>query len=88
LKLVAVEGPEEVVRALGDIPDLVLVLGTIAFLDGGRIRVSGYAGELAIPLVEARNATVTTIIDEAELAARFAELDEGIGKEPEPPPVA
>lgn len=88
MKLVAVEGPEEVVRGLEDIPDVVLVLSTIAFLDGGRIRVSGYASERAIPLVEARNATVTTIIDEAELAARFADLDEAIGQEPQPPPVA
>jgi hypothetical protein len=88
LNLVAFEGREDVVRGLDNIPGVVLVLPTIAFLDGGRVRVSGYASKSATPEIESRGATVTTIIDEAELDARFADLDERIGRGPEAPPVA
>jgi hypothetical protein len=74
-----------VVRGLVDIPDIVLVFSSTARLDGGRIRTAGYSSDRAIPLIEARGATVTTVIDEGELAARFADLDERIGKDAEPP---
>lgn len=88
MKLVDIEGPEEVVRGLRDVPDIILVPTSSDILDGGRIRMSAYVTSRAATEIEARGTTLTTVIDEAELEARFAELDAIIAAKSEPPPVA
>lgn len=87
MNLVEIEGLEATVRELRDIPDVILVPSSTKFLDEGRIRMGAYATDRAVPEIENRGATVTTVIDNAALAARFADLDARIGQS-EPPPVA
>jgi hypothetical protein len=84
VRLVRIEGPDETVRGLRDIADLILVSPSTEILDGGRISMAAYATGRAVALIEGRGATVRTVIDDAELKERFAELDALIETE-EPP---
>jgi hypothetical protein len=88
VKLVDIEGPEDVVRGLRDIPDIILVPTSSDSLDGGRLRMSACVTARAVPVIEARGATITTLFDDDETAAHFAALDALIGRGGEPPPVA
>jgi hypothetical protein len=84
VRLVRIEGPEATVRGLRDVADVVLVPPSTEILDGGRISMAAYATARAVGVIEGRGATVTTVIDDAELKARFADLDARIGTD-EPP---
>lgn len=88
MRLVRIEGPEETVRGVADMPDVILVRPSTDRLGDGRISMAAYASEAAVAEIESRGATVTTKISGAELEARLNELDAHIaGQQPEPPVV-
>jgi hypothetical protein len=86
MRLVQIEGAEEVVRGLADLPDVILVPPTTEPLGDGRISMAAYASGRAVAEIESRGATVTTKIDDAELGARLADLDSHIESPPTEPP--
>jgi hypothetical protein len=87
MRLVQIEGTEDTVRGLTDLPDVILVPPSTELLGDGRISMAAYASGRAVAEIESRGATATTKIDDAELAARLADLDSHIEGPTEPPAV-
>jgi len=77
LNYIYIDGPLETVRALVDVPDMILQLKGPEDLGDGNIRVSAYATDEAITVVQARGVTVTVVFDNDEMAARTKELFPG-----------
>ena len=77
MNYIYIDGPLDTVRALVDVPDMILQLKGPEDLGDGNIRVSAYATDEAITEVQNRGATVTVIFDNDEMAARTNELFPG-----------
>jgi hypothetical protein len=76
MNLIRIDGTEETVRGLTDIPDIILVLGDAERLPDGLIRTSAYATDRAIGVIESRGATIERLLDNEQFAEHTAAVFE------------
>ncbi len=74
MNLVTIDGPEDVILGLRDIPDMILVLVTGQALPSGLLRVSAYATDRAIAEIIDRGGTVDVEMDNEQLRLHTEEL--------------
>jgi hypothetical protein len=83
MNLIQIEGPDETVRGLIDVPDMILVLVSTDRLADGRVRTAAYATDRAIGEIEARGATVERLLDneqvDEQVAAVFERFEPPVG---------
>lgn len=76
--MILIDGPENILRGLQDIQDLILELKTARTLSAGQFRVGAYATDRAITEIQGRGATVSIILNNEDLQARIDNLFQNI----------
>jgi len=74
LNLILIDGTEDTLLGLQDIPDMILEFGSARALPSGQVRVAAYATDRAITEIETRGATVGMVVNNQDLQARLDDL--------------
>ncbi|MEU6237486.1 hypothetical protein [Kitasatospora sp. NPDC047058] len=80
MSLVQIEGSEDVLRAVQDIPELHLVRSSLEARTDYRYKVAAYASDQAVDAAVAQGAEVTVLLSSEGAAEHHARVSAEIGR--------
>ncbi|MEU1284245.1 hypothetical protein [Kitasatospora sp. NPDC005856] len=80
MSLVQIEGSEEVLRAVQDVPELHLVRSSLEPRADHRYKVAAYASDRAVEAAVAQGARVTVLLSSEGAAEHHARMSAAIGR--------